>query len=59
MQAPESLRKAHRIWNVLEEGEWPALNAETLQIWSQSTQTKRQQIYGQTDLVTQLIKFMG
>jgi uncharacterized repeat protein (TIGR03837 family) len=59
MQAPESLRRAHRVWNGMEAGEWPALNAETLQIWSQSTQTKRQQIYGQTDLVTQLIKFMG
>jgi uncharacterized repeat protein (TIGR03837 family) len=59
MQAPESLRKAHRVWNGMEAGEWPALNAETLQIWSHNTQTKRHQISGQTDLVTQLIKFMG
>jgi hypothetical protein len=43
----------------MEAGEWPALNAETLQIWSHNTQTKRHQLFGQTDLVTQLNKFMG
>jgi uncharacterized repeat protein (TIGR03837 family) len=59
MQAPESLRRAHRVWNGMEAGEWPALNAETLQIWSHNTQTKRHQLFGQTDLVTQLNKFMG
>jgi uncharacterized repeat protein (TIGR03837 family) len=59
MQAPESLRRAHRVWNGMEAGQWPALNAETLQIWSHNTQTKRHQISGQTDLVTQLIHFLG
>ena len=59
MQAPESLRQAHRVWNGMEADEWSALNAETLQIWSHNTQTKRHQISGQSDLVTQLIKFMG
>jgi uncharacterized repeat protein (TIGR03837 family) len=59
MQAPESLRRAHRVWNGMEAGEWTSLNAETLQIWSHNTQTKRHQLFGQTDLVTQLIKFMG
>jgi uncharacterized repeat protein (TIGR03837 family) len=59
MQAPQSLRQAHRVWNGMEAGEWPALNAETLQIWSHNTQTKRHQISGQTDLVTQLVHFMG
>ena len=59
IQAPESLRRAHRVWNGMEAVEWPALNAETLQIWSHNTQTKRHQISGQTDLVTQLVHFMG
>jgi uncharacterized repeat protein (TIGR03837 family) len=59
MQAPESLRRAHRVWNGMEAGEWTSLNAETLQIWSHNTQTKRHQLFGQTDLVTQLNKFMG
>jgi uncharacterized repeat protein (TIGR03837 family) len=59
MQAPQSLRRAHRIWNGMEAGEWPALNAETLGIWSHNTQNKRHQISGQTDLVTQLIHFAG
>ena len=59
MQAPESLRRAHRVWNGMEAGEWPALHAETLQIWSHNTQTKRHQLLGQTDLVTQLVHFIG
>ena len=59
MQAPENLRRAHRVWNGMEAGEWPVLNAETLQIWSHNTQTKGHQLFGQTDLVTQLIHFMG
>ena len=59
MQTPESLRKVHRVWNGMEAGEWPALNAETLRIWSHNTQTKCHQLFGQTDLVTQLIHFLG
>ena len=59
MEAPESLQKAYRVWNGMEAGEWPALDAETLQIWSHNTQTKRNQISGQADLVTQLIHFLG
>jgi uncharacterized repeat protein (TIGR03837 family) len=59
MQAPESLWQAHRVWNGMEAGEWPALNAETVGIWSHNTQTKRHQLSGQTDLVTQLIHFVG
>jgi hypothetical protein len=43
----------------MEASEWPVLNAETLEIWSHNTQTKRHQISGQTDLVTQLNKFLG
>jgi uncharacterized repeat protein (TIGR03837 family) len=54
MQAPESLRKAHRIWNVLEEGEWPALNSGALADWPACAQTARQQLLLQTDLVSQL-----
>jgi uncharacterized repeat protein (TIGR03837 family) len=59
MQAPESLRRADLVWNGMEAGEWPALDAETLRIWSQNIQIKRHQLFGQPDLVTQLIKFMG
>ena len=59
MEAPQSLRRAHRVWNGMEAGEWPALNAETLRIWSHNTQTKCHQLSGQTDLVTQLIHFLG
>jgi uncharacterized repeat protein (TIGR03837 family) len=57
MQAPESLRRVHRVWNGMESGEWPALTSETLQMWTQTTQTMRKQIFGMPDLVTQLLHF--
>lgn len=59
MQAPESLRRAHRVWNGMEAGGLPLINAETLHIWSRNTQSKRHQLFGQTDLIAQLINFMG
>jgi uncharacterized repeat protein (TIGR03837 family) len=54
MQAPESLRRAHRVWNGMEAGEWPALNSGALADWAACAQTARQQLLQQTDLVSQL-----
>jgi uncharacterized repeat protein (TIGR03837 family) len=54
MQAPESLRKAHRVWNGMEAGEWPALSSSALADWPACAQTARQQLLLQTDLVSQL-----
>jgi uncharacterized repeat protein (TIGR03837 family) len=54
MQAPASLRKAHRVWNGLEAGEWPALNSGALADWTACVQTARQKLLQQTDLVSQL-----
>jgi uncharacterized repeat protein (TIGR03837 family) len=54
MQAPESLRKAHRVWNGMEAGEWPAFNASALADWTACAQTARQQLHQQTDLISQL-----
>jgi uncharacterized repeat protein (TIGR03837 family) len=54
MQAPESLRRAHRVWNGMEAGEWPALSSSALADWTACAQTARQQLLQQTDLVSQL-----
>jgi uncharacterized repeat protein (TIGR03837 family) len=54
IQAPESLRKAHRVWNGVEVGEWPALNPGALADWTACAQTVRQKLLQQTDLVSQL-----
>jgi len=57
MQAPESLRRFHRVWNGMERGELPALTTETLQIWTQTTKTMRKQLLEQADLALQLLHF--
>jgi uncharacterized repeat protein (TIGR03837 family) len=54
MQAPESLRRAHRVWNGMEAGEWPALSSSALADWTACVQTARQQLLQQTDLISQL-----
>ncbi len=54
MQAPESLRQVHRVWNGMQAGEWPALNSATLEDWTACAQTARQNLFQQTDLVSQL-----
>jgi uncharacterized repeat protein (TIGR03837 family) len=54
MQAPESLRMAHRVWNGMEAGEWSALNSGALADWTACAQTARQRLLQQTDLVRQL-----
>ena len=54
MHAPESLRRAHRVWNGMEAGEWPAINSGALADWAACAQTARQQLRQQPDLVSQL-----
>ena len=54
MQAPESLRQAHRLWNGMQTGEWPALNSNALADWTSCVQTARQRLLHQTDLLSQL-----
>ena len=54
MQAPESLRQAHRLWNGMETGEWPALNSSALADWTSCVQIARQRLLEQTDLMSQL-----
>ncbi|WP_143473947.1 elongation factor P maturation arginine rhamnosyltransferase EarP [Limnohabitans sp. 15K] len=55
MQAPESLRKAHRVWNGMESGELTSLNSNALTDWTACAQTARKRLLQQTDLVSQLM----
>lgn len=57
MQAPESLRKAHRVWNGVEVGPFPHLSVETLSTWQDQIQINFASLLGQADLTTQLIDF--
>ena len=54
MQAPESLRRAHRVWNGMEAGQWPAFNSGALADWTACVQAARQRSIAQDDLVAQL-----
>jgi uncharacterized repeat protein (TIGR03837 family) len=55
MQAPESLRRFHRVWNGMEAGEWPVIDSTVLADWSTCTQVARQSLLNQLDLVQQLM----
>jgi len=55
MQAPESLRRAHRVWNGIETGEWLAISSAVLADWTICAQSARQRLREQDDLVQQLI----
>ncbi|MEY3613560.1 MAG: hypothetical protein RJB14_3282, partial [Pseudomonadota bacterium] len=57
MQAPESLRRVHRVWNGVEHGPLPPLPEETLHVWGTHIRTKLAQLLAQTDLGHQLAEF--
>jgi len=54
LQAPQSLRQAHRVWNGMESGELPVLSSSVLTDWMACTQAARQRLIEQVDLVSQL-----
>ena len=58
LQAPESLRRFHRVWNGVEDGTMPMLDAETLRHWTSGLQTALGQLLTQNDLATQLQAFV-
>jgi uncharacterized repeat protein (TIGR03837 family) len=55
MQAPESLRRAHRVWNDMDAGPLAALDETALQTWQTGTRGARQRLLAQNDLVRQLM----
>jgi uncharacterized repeat protein (TIGR03837 family) len=54
IQAPESLRQAHRLWNGMQACAWPAIPSAALADWTACAQTARQRLLQQTDLLSQL-----
>ncbi len=54
LQAPQSLRRFHKIWNGIDSGPLPALDALTLADWRACTLAARQALMSQADLLTQL-----
>ena len=59
LQAPESLRQAHRVWNGFEGGELTIPHAGQLAEWTACVHAARQQLSSQADLVSQLIAHMA
>ena len=55
-QAPESLRRFHRVWNGLEAGPLPELSPDTVTQWASHSMRVRQQLLQQTDLLSALFK---
>ncbi len=55
LQAPPSLRRFHRVWNGIETGELPALDAATLRGWGACIAAARQRLLAQNDLCTHLL----
>jgi uncharacterized repeat protein (TIGR03837 family) len=54
VQAPESLRQMHRVWNDVEGDELTAFSSIMLADWTVCTQAARQRLIEQADLVSQL-----
>ncbi len=59
LQAPPSLRRFHYIWNGLEAGALPTLDADTLAQWTACALKARARLLAQDDLVTQLLAFVN
>ena len=58
LQAPPSLRHFHAVWNGLESGPLPALNARVLAEWAQCFCAARTHLLAQDDLASQLLGFV-
>jgi uncharacterized repeat protein (TIGR03837 family) len=58
MEAPESMRRAHRVWNGIENTAWPTLNADTLAIWVMCAKAACTKLLTQDGLCAQLMGFV-
>jgi uncharacterized repeat protein (TIGR03837 family) len=54
MQAPESLRRAHRVWNGIQGKNWAEIARIGLTEWDQCVHHAQQRLLSQTDLASQL-----
>lgn len=64
LQAPPSLRRAHRVWNGVpgpeaDDATAPLLTADAVQTWHGSCQRARQTLLLQNDLASQLLDFIA
>jgi uncharacterized repeat protein (TIGR03837 family) len=55
LQAPESLRRFHRVWNGMTEGELHALDSVSTLNWHQCIRSAQQSLWMQNDLVSNLM----
>ena len=58
LQAPESLRRFHRVWNGIEAGALPMLDDATLHSWQATVEGARQRLLAQPDLALSLQHFV-
>ena len=56
LEVPDSLRRFHRVWNGLETGKLPTLDADSLALWADCTQAARRRLLAQDDLLTSLVR---
>ena len=59
LQAPESLRQFHRVWNGIAAGALPTVDTQTLADWAACVQGARARALAQVDLCTQLLATAG
>ena len=55
LQAPDSLRRFHRVWNGMTEGELHALDSASTLNWHQCIRSAQQTLWMQNDLVSNLV----
>ncbi|MFM7025221.1 MAG: elongation factor P maturation arginine rhamnosyltransferase EarP [Limnohabitans sp.] len=55
LQAPDSLRHFHQVWNGIEAGNLPGLDTTTLADWARCAQAARTRLTQQQDLLGQLL----
>jgi uncharacterized repeat protein (TIGR03837 family) len=59
LEMPADLRKFHAVWNGLETGPLPALSPAVIDDWRQWSQQAQRRLQAQTDLTTQLLRFVA
>jgi uncharacterized repeat protein (TIGR03837 family) len=57
LQAPQSLRHFHRVWNGVQEGQLPDLTPKDLQAWRHCAQAAKARLLTQDGLMQQLMSF--
>jgi uncharacterized repeat protein (TIGR03837 family) len=59
LDMPADLREFHAVWNSLKTGPLPALSRATLGCWRSWSNQVQQRLLAQTDLTTQLLRFVA